>query len=55
MKNNLTIGYTRVSTEKQARDGYSLKAQRLFIEQYAKEYSFSGLTILEDNGYSAKD
>ncbi|MFV0379764.1 MAG: recombinase family protein [Anaerorhabdus sp.] len=55
MKNNVTIGYTRVSTEEQARDGYSLKAQRLFIEQYASESKFKGLNILEDNGYSAKD
>lgn len=50
-----TIGYVRVSTEEQAREGYSLKAQKIFIEQYAKEHNINELKILSDNGYSAKD
>ncbi len=49
----LNIGYARVSTTEQAKDGYSLDAQRVFIEKYAKEMKISGLTLFEDEGYSA--
>lgn len=35
MKKKLNIGYARVSTEEQAREGHSLNAQRVFIENYA--------------------
>ena len=50
--------YTRVSTEDQAREGYSLEVQRTYLLQYAKNFgwdvfcSMSGRDIYMDDGYS---
>jgi len=50
--------YTRVSTEDQAREGFSLEVQKNFLLQYAKSFgwgvfcSIPGREIYEDDGYS---
>jgi site-specific DNA recombinase len=50
--------YTRVSTEDQAREGFSLEVQRNYLLQYAKNFgwdvvcSMSGRDIYMDDGYS---
>ena len=48
------IGYVRVSTEDQARDGVSVDAQRAKIEGYAKLYDLELVRIVVDAGESAK-
>jgi len=49
------IGYTRVSTEDQAREGVSLEAQRAKIKAYAELKDFDLIEVVEDAGISAKD
>lgn len=50
--------YTRVSTEDQAREGFSLEVQRSYLLQYAKNFgwdvfcSMSGRDVYMDDGYS---
>jgi len=50
--------YTRVSTEDQAREGFSLEVQRDYLLQYAKNFgwdvfcSMSGRDVYMDDGYS---
>jgi len=50
--------YTRVSTEDQAREGFSLQVQRDCLLQYAKNFgwevfcSVPGVEVYEDDGYS---
>lgn len=50
--------YTRVSTEDQAREGFSLEVQRTYLLQYAKNFgwevfcSMSGSDVYMDDGYS---
>jgi len=50
--------YTRVSTEDQAREGFSLEVQRTYLLQYAKSFgwevfcSMSGKDVYMDDGYS---
>ena len=50
--------YTRVSTEDQAREGFSLEVQKNFLLQYAKSFgwevfcSLPGKEVYEDDGYS---
>ena len=50
--------YTRVSTEDQAREGFSLEVQRNFLLQYAQSLgwevfcSIPGKEVYEDDGYS---
>lgn len=50
--------YTRVSTEDQAREGYSLDVQRNFLLQFAKTYgwqvvcSMNGSEVYQDDGYT---
>lgn len=53
--NKKAIGYTRVSTDEQAREGVSLEAQaeRIKALARAKGWEFEG--IVEDRGYSGKD
>ena len=48
------IGYIRVSTAEQARDGVSLDTQRKKIEGYAALYDLQLLEVLVDAGASAK-
>ncbi len=50
--------YTRVSTEDQVREGFSLEVQRTYLLQYAKNFSWdvfcsmSGRDVYMDDGYS---
>ncbi|HEY1601468.1 MAG TPA: recombinase family protein [Pirellulales bacterium] len=48
------IGYIRVSTEEQSRDGVSLQAQRAKLIAYADLYELKLVRIIEDAGESAK-
>jgi site-specific DNA recombinase len=48
------IGYTRVSTDDQAREGVSLAAQRAKIEAYAVVKDWTVLEIIREEGVSAK-
>lgn len=48
------VGYCRVSTEEQARDGVSLLAQADKIRAYCDLYGLSLLCVLTDGGESAK-
>lgn len=45
--------YIRVSTDEQAREGYSLKTQREFLEKYAEQQGWKVYDVFEDDGYSA--
>lgn len=47
------IGYTRVSTQEQAREGVSLDAQTSVIESYCKMRGFELAEIVSDEGVSA--
>lgn len=49
------IGYIRVSTEDQAREGVSLKNQRAKIQAYAQLKDLDLLDIIEDAAISAKN
>ncbi|APH06203.1 recombinase family protein [Bacillus weihaiensis] len=46
------VGYIRVSTQGQARDGYSLKYQEEEIKAYCKEKGLSLIHIFRDEGIS---
>lgn len=48
------IGYIRVSTTEQARDGYSLDAQRQAITAEAARRGWELVDVLADEGYSGK-
>jgi len=50
-----TVGYVRVSTERQAAEGQSLDAQEERIRAYAKASGLSVDRIYRDNGASGKD
>ena len=45
--------YTRVSTEEQAREGFSLTVQREYLEEYAKREGHEIFKIYSDDGISA--
>lgn len=49
------IGYIRVSTEDQAKEGISLDAQKKKIELYCELKGFELTEIIADEGVSAKD
>ena len=49
------IGYIRVSTDEQAREGISLENQRAKIEAYSQLNDLELVGILEDAGKSGKD
>lgn len=46
--------YIRVSTEEQAKQGYSLQAQREDLEKYAKENGYAIVGVYVDEGKSAR-
>ena len=46
------IGYTRVSTDKQAKDGYSMKSQKIQVEDYCKRNDLVLIGVLTDGGVS---
>ena len=48
------IGYTRVSTDRQAEQGCSLEAQEEKIREYAKVYDLEVVEVITDAGASAK-
>ncbi len=48
------VGYARVSTEDQAREGVSLAAQRAKLEAYATALDLELVAVREDAGVSAK-
>ena len=50
-----TIGYARVSTDEQAREGVSLEAQEVRIKAYAQAKDLPLGDILVDEGRSGKD
>lgn len=47
--------YTRVSTEEQASEGYSLNAQKSELIKYCESENFEVIKIYEDEGISGKD
>ncbi len=47
------VGYIRVSTKEQAKEGYSLDFQWRKIEEYYRDLGIENYTILVDDGYSA--
>jgi DNA invertase Pin-like site-specific DNA recombinase len=49
------IGYIRVSTEEQAKEGISLENQRAKIQAYCKLHDFELDEVIEDAGKSGKD
>ncbi len=53
MKKKYKVGYTRVSTTKQAEEGYSLEFQKYQIEKYCTDNNMV-CEILEDDGYSGR-
>lgn len=48
------VGYIRVSTSEQARDGVSLDAQRAKIRQFCNLHNLTLVALCEDPGISAK-
>ena len=50
-----TVGYCRVSTDEQVRDGVSLHVQRERIEAYAKAKGLELAAVLTDEGLSGKN
>ena len=48
------VGYIRVSTEDQAREGISLAAQQAKVEAYCLVKDWSLLEVVRDEGQSAK-
>jgi len=49
------VGYVRVSTEDQAREGVSLEAQKAKITAYCQVKDLELVEVVEDAGISAKD
>ena len=49
------VGYCRVSTEEQAKEGISLEYQKAKIEQYAKLHNLNLVEVIIDEGKSGKD
>jgi len=49
------IGYVRVSTDEQAEEGVSLRAQVEKVRQYAALHDLDLVEVIEDAGRSAKD
>lgn len=47
--------YIRVSTDEQARDGFSIDAQKTLLIKKAEEFHYSITDYYIDDGYSAKD
>lgn len=49
------IGYVRVSTEEQAKEGISLEYQKSKIKQYAELHNLDLIKVISDEGKSGKD
>ena len=52
IKNKISI-YIRVSTEDQAREGYSLEVQRGYLEDFAKREGYEVYKVYCDDGVNA--
>jgi len=52
LKMKKVIGYTRVSTLKQVENGYSMKSQKIQIEDYCKRNDLLLIGVLTDGGVS---
>lgn len=50
-----TVLYLRVSTNEQAQDGYSIRAQRAQLVDYCRVNDYEVVDIYIDEGFSAKD
>ena len=46
------IGYTRVSTNKQVEEGYSMKSQKIQIQDFCKRKGLILIGVLTDGGVS---
>jgi DNA invertase Pin-like site-specific DNA recombinase len=55
MQDGRYLGYLRVSTEEQAREGVSLQAQRALIQVAAAARGWTRVDYIEDAGRSGKD
>lgn len=55
MARERAIGYIRVSTKEQARDGYSLANQRKEIKDYCRKNKIELVEVYADEGYSGAD
>ena len=49
------VGYIRVSTEEQAREGISLEAQEDKVKKYADLHNLDLVEVIRDEGKSGKD
>ena len=54
-KRKRAVGYVRVSTEEQAREGLSLAAQESRIKAYCEAKGWELVRVYRDEGYSGKD
>ncbi len=48
----INVGYLRVSTDKQADEGYGLDVQENSVVQHCKAYGFTNLVLFIDDGYT---
>ena len=48
----INVGYIRVSTEKQAEEGYGLEIQRATVEKYCLDKGITNLALFVDDGYT---
>ena len=55
MKKAIAVGYCRVSTEEQAKEGISLDVQKDKIEKYTELHNLELLKVITDKGVSGKD
>lgn len=55
-RNNMRSAiYLRVSSDEQAKEGFSLEAQKALLERKCKEWNYTVSNIYNDEGYSAKN
>jgi len=55
MKNIIAVGYCRVSTEEQVKEGISLDVQKDKIEKYAELHNLELIKVITDKGVSGKN
>lgn len=51
----INILYTRVSTEEQAKGGYSLEYQKNRLLDYVNNHNLDNYKLIVDDGYSGKN
>lgn len=49
------IGYTRVSTREQAKDGWTLAQQRKDIQRYCEQRGWELIEVIEDAGFTGRN